>query len=77
MKGIMHNDREKGWIIKFGDSELPLHPEDVSQINEWDRIFDNIEARILSQPECDFEIVTGLDNNESNVFHEYAKIIYT
>jgi hypothetical protein len=38
-------------------SELPLHPDDVKQIEEDSKTFDNIEARIAAYPDVDFEIV--------------------
>jgi hypothetical protein len=75
MKGTIRKDQEKGWMIKFEESELPLHPDDVDEINGWDKIFDNVEARILSQPECDFEIVTGFNSSGPEHFPDYAKFI--
>jgi len=35
---------------------IPLHPDDVKQIEEDSKVFDNIEARIAAYPEVEFEI---------------------
>jgi hypothetical protein len=54
---------EEGWMVGtvcYADiwSELlPLHPDDVEQINRDAQVFDNIEARIAAYPEVEFEIV--------------------
>jgi hypothetical protein len=37
--------------------ELPLHPANVKLFNEWALVFDNVEARILTSPHVNFEIV--------------------
>ena len=37
--------------------ELPLHPANVKLFNEWALVFDNVEARILTSPDVNFEIV--------------------
>jgi len=63
------------WLVRYSQCvpgkmtlelgyELPLHPDDVEQIRKWDKIYDNIEARILSQPNIKFKII---DN--------YAKLV--
>ena len=64
MKGkIIKTDR--GWMVSrcVGDGvkevweeTLPLHPDDVKQINADAQVFDNIEARITAYPEVEFEI---------------------
>lgn len=36
---------------------LPLHPDDVKQIEKDSLVFDNIEARIKCYPNVDFEII--------------------
>jgi len=48
----------EGKSIIFYDEEIPLHPDDVNQIFEDSKVFDNIEARIKCYPEVEFEIVT-------------------
>lgn len=66
MKGVLHkvdgdwkvshatyNILSKRWIA----GKLPLHPDDVKQIEEDAKVFDNIEARIAAYPDVEFEIV--------------------
>jgi hypothetical protein len=36
---------------------LPLHPDDIKQIEEDSKIFDNIVSRILCYPEVEFNIL--------------------
>lgn len=57
MKGkIIKTDQ--GWIVEYAKhAELPLHPDDVKQINKDAQVFDNIEARIAAYPDVEFEIV--------------------
>jgi len=58
MKGFLHKT-EQGWIVEYAKhSELPLHPDDVKQIEEDAKMFDSIEARIAAYPDVKFEIVT-------------------
>lgn len=67
-KGTIHKT-ENGWIVRFPElKELPLHPDDVKRIGEWEQIFDNIEGRIASKPDVEFQRV--------NMDQEYAKLIY-
>ena len=87
MKGILHKT-EQGWIViydqifgegivKRNQHALPLHPDDVKQINKDAQIFDNIEARIAAYPEVEFEIVTEWENGEVGVNGlTYAKLIH-
>jgi hypothetical protein len=68
MKGTLHKT-DQGWAVKYEDilqlfpltqygiKVLPLHPDDVKEIEEDSKIFDNIEARIAAYPEVEFEIV--------------------
>ena len=49
------------WLVAYNDSQglfqfLPLHPFDVQMISEQEKIFDNIEARISSNPDVEFGI---------------------
>lgn len=57
---------DQGWMVSrcVGDGvaevweeRIPLHPDDVKQINRDAQMFDNIEARIAAYPEVEFEIV--------------------
>ena len=70
---IVHRIEPKDWIVWYADSTakngiriLPLHPDDVAQINEWAKVFDNIEGRIASSPEVEFNITEC----------KHAKLIY-
>ena len=67
MKGKIQKRHEK-WVVWYFDSEksydimycgesLPLHPDDLKQIQQDAQVFDNIEARIAAYPDVDFEIV--------------------
>jgi hypothetical protein len=59
---------EQGWMVEYKvDENTPighkswwekilLHPDDVRQINEDAKVFDNIEARISAYPDVDFYI---------------------
>ena len=62
MKGKLHKI-EQGWMISrcVGDGVaevweelLPLHPDDVKQIEKDSQVFDNIEARIHAYPDVEF-----------------------
>jgi len=52
---------------------LPLHPEDVRQINDDAQVFDNIEARIAANPVIDFEMVNMGFGPDDNIL-TYAKL---
>jgi hypothetical protein len=64
MKGTLHKT-ENGWhVINMQATlngpllqSLPLHPDNVNQIIEDSKVFDNIEARIKAYPDVEFEIV--------------------
>lgn len=96
MKGRIYRNKEHGWIINYiVESEnpnaiytlktLPLHSTDVEQIEEWSKIFDNIEARILNDPEVEFEIIDcipkdlEMTNGETLSFEsiKYAKLFHS
>lgn len=65
MKGIIFL-KDDGWFIEYQDTYLnkvkiyPLHPKNVEKIKEWSLMFDNIEGRIESQPEVEFELVSTI-----------------
>ena len=86
MKGILHKT-EQGWVVRYFDTEkaydvmyceesLPLHPDDVKQINADAQVFDNIEARIAAYPDVEFEIVEGYNENDQVGYRylNYAKL---
>jgi hypothetical protein len=78
MKGTL-TKTEQGWMVNsFYEipSALPLHPDDVKQINTDAQVFDNIEARIAAYPEVDFkfyEIWEEVDGETK--ITKYAKLI--
>ena len=66
MKGKLYKSEDGEWRIKYlidwstdTYKSYPLHPDDAQQIYEDTKVFDNIEARIATWPECDFEYVNG------------------
>ena len=92
MKGTLHKT-ESGWIViydevlgknivKKNQNALPLHPDDVKQIVEDSKIFDNIEARIAAYPDVLFYILEecphfdhfGKDCSCKSGFIKYAKL---
>jgi hypothetical protein len=65
---------EQGWMVMYAKhAELPLHPEDVKQINRDAQVFDNIEARIAAYPEVEFDwcVIVQPDGKGK----EYAKLV--
>jgi hypothetical protein len=69
MKGTLHK-LSKGWTIWYNDDHiggnvsfvdsLPLHPDDVKEINELSKIFDNVDVRYNGQ-EVEFEMTYHWD----------------
>jgi hypothetical protein len=78
MKGKIHKT-EQGWVVQYGVinsiRSLPLHPDDVKQINRDAQVFDNIEARIAAYPEVEFEIVKEYIDSHTNQVQAYAKLL--
>ena len=75
MKGILHKT-DQGWVVEYAKhAELPLHPDDVKQINRDAQVFDNIEARIAAYPEVEFEIVKEYIDSHTNQVQAYAKLL--
>jgi len=73
MLGTLHKQDNK-WVVTYPDvflhieKTIPLHPKNVKEIEELSLFVDNIEGRINSQPEVEFELV-------SIIPHIYAKLI--
>lgn len=75
---------EQGWVVRFEDianlhpitqyyiREIPLHPDDVNQINTDAKVFDNIEARIAAYPDVDFELCVIVNPDGKGT--QYAKL---
>jgi hypothetical protein len=87
MKGKITKSDE-GWIVRYdafqddysypfpGWNFIPLHPDDVKQINRDAQVFDNIEARIAAYPDVEFEIVQYNGKTPiSEGWSEYAKLV--
>ena len=81
MLGVLTKTNDN-WVVNHSYSvakddweTLPLHPEDVKQINRDAQVFDNIEARIAAYPEVEFDRVSGFDNNGPDHFPQYAKLL--
>jgi len=88
MKGTLRNTKA-GWFVLYqvirdeiisGYDSIPLHPDDIKQIEQDSQVFDNIESRIAAYPDVEFEIVQEWNNEifESSAFSfpiQYAKLI--
>jgi len=86
MKGKI-TKTDQGWMVEHNVDErtpighkswwetLPLHPDDVKQINRDAQVFDNIEARIAAYPEVEFEIVKEYIDSHTNQVQAYAKLL--
>jgi hypothetical protein len=86
MKGLL-TKTDEGWqvshatydiaIEKWTAGKLPLHPDDVKQIQEDSQIFDNIDARISAHPNVEFKIVEVFNKNGQigHRYINYAKLI--
>ena len=61
MLGTLHKQDNK-WAVTYPDvfshiqKTIPLHPTNVKEIDELSLTFDNMEGRINSQPEVEFEL---------------------
>ena len=75
MKGKLIKIEER-WMVgtvcyaDMWSNYIPLHPDDVKQINRDAQLFDNIEARIATYPNVEFEILIEEETSEY-----YAKLI--
>ena len=62
MKGTINLHDKWGWGVMNHTDEsipdwIPLHPDDLTYFAEMKERFDNFEARVLSAPEVEFEII--------------------
>jgi len=79
MKGILHKLKQT-WMVehceKSGDNNwityIQLHPDNVNEILDLEKVFDNIEARISAHPDIEFEIV---EHQKMDGVVKYAKLI--
>jgi hypothetical protein len=82
MKGKLQKTDEQ-WVVvyeditrlfpftQYGTKEILLHPDDVNEIEEDSKRFDNIEARIAADPIVEFTIVKKFMASETLY---YAKL---
>ena len=77
MIGRLHKREYDEWVVTYTEVnetiDLQLHPDDINNLVELDRIFDNLEARIASQPNVEFEIV---NHQKLTGSIKYAKLKY-
>ena len=72
MKGKLIKIEER-WMVgtvcyaDLWSNYMPLHPDDVKQIEEDAKVFDNIEARIAAYPDVEFDVVSEWENGEVGV----------
>ena len=68
MKGRLSKLEYNQWIVTYTEEtegsssvletiDLQLHPEDVNDLKKLEQRFDNLEARIASNPDVEFEII--------------------
>jgi hypothetical protein len=79
MKGKLIKIEER-WMVgtvcyaDMWSNYIPLHPDDVKQIERDSQVFDNIEARIAAYPNVEFEIVSDTYEKPGKG-NTYAKLI--
>jgi hypothetical protein len=83
MKGKLMKS-ELGWVVVTTEqsgktyswvSTFALHPDDVKQINLDSLVFDNIEGRIESYPDVEFELIDIWENGQVGINGvTYAKL---
>jgi hypothetical protein len=79
MKGKLIKIEER-WMVgtvcyaDLWSNYIPLHPDDVKQIERDSQVFDNIEARIAAYPNVEFDIVSDTYEKPGKE-NTYAKLI--
>jgi hypothetical protein len=80
-KGIIKfqpdNIYDDKWIVAFDNAKetLPLHPHDIEEIEELNKRFDFIEARILANPEVEFTIVSAvIHDHDVSMLKHFARL---
>jgi len=73
MKGTIKKYMEM-LMVDYDGMVLPLHPESMETINELSKTFDNIDARILSNPEVEFDLVEVCYENKFPDVKLFAKL---
>jgi hypothetical protein len=81
MTGYLYKKQQpNGWFIvydvdSFNKTEFTLHPEDVKKIEEYAKIFDNIEAIISTNTTVRFKLVHSGNNPLGGYLQAFAKLI--
>ena len=57
MKGRIHRAEYNEWLIEHEGKSYQLHPDDVNELEEMGRVFDNLDARIEASPTVEFSLV--------------------
>ena len=73
MKGTINKYKEM-LMVDYDGMLLPIHPESMETINELSNTFDNIDARILSNPEVEFDLVEVCYDNKFPEIKLFAKL---
>lgn len=86
MKGKLIKTETAGWVVEYEIidhtpigikswwEKLPLHCDDVNEILEQEKIFDNVESRIMAYPDVEFKII---ENKKTESVSYCAKLIKT
>jgi hypothetical protein len=90
MKGTLFKNETSGqWMVRSllispivgpcGFRDLRLHPDDVKEMEEQDKLFDNLEARVAAYPDVEYEVHTiATGTSEFDILDEdVAKLIKT
>jgi hypothetical protein len=73
MKGTIKKYKEM-LMVDYDGMLLPLHNESLETINELSKTFDNVEARILSNPDAEFDLVEVCYDNQFPEVKLFAKL---
>ena len=73
MKGTIKKYNEI-WMVDYDGMLLPLHSKSMETINELSKTFDNIDARILSNPEVEFDLMEVCYDNQFAEVKLFAKL---
>lgn len=73
MKGTITKYNEMLMVVYDGIL-LPLHPENMETIAELSKTFDNVDARILSNPEVEFDLIEVCRDTKFPEIELFAKI---
>jgi hypothetical protein len=90
MKGTLFKDKTSGqWMVRsllvspmigpYGFRDLRLHPDDAKEMEEQEKAFDNLEARVAAYSDVEYEVHTiATGDSEFDILDEdVAKLIKT